>query len=121
MKQVLIIDDEGDLVEMLVLRLQKSGFLVDVALDGDTGLKEAIFSTPDVILLDIAMPGMGGWDVCKKLRDHSKTKNVPVIIITAKQIKDVHTRAKEVGANKVLTKPFDEVELVKAITAVIQA
>ena len=118
-KKVLIIDDEGDLVQLLLLRLQKFGFLVDVALDGEQGLEQTRAFKPDIILLDIAMPRMGGWEVCQQLKANQATKNIPIIVITAKVIKGLATRAEALGIAKVLTKPFDSAELVQVIKSLI--
>ncbi|MDP2599170.1 MAG: response regulator [Deltaproteobacteria bacterium] len=114
-KKVLIIDDEGDLVRLLVLRLQKFGFLVDVALDGEQGLEQTKSFKPDLILLDVALPRMGGWEVCQKLKTDAATKKIPIIVITAKPIKNLETKARDFGVNRILTKPFDSVELVQTI------
>ena len=114
-KKVLIIDDEGDLVRLLALRLQKFGFLVDVALDGEQGLEQIRSFRPDLILLDVALPRMGGWEVCEKLRTDAATKKTPIIVITAKPIKNLETKARSLGVDRVLTKPFDSAELVRTI------
>ena len=114
-KKILIIDDEGDLVRLLALRLQKFGFLVDVALDGEQGLEQIRSFRPDLILLDVALPRMGGWEVCEKLRTDAATKKTPIIVITAKPIKNLETKARSLGVDRVLTKPFDSAELVRTI------
>lgn len=118
-KKVLIIDDEGDLVSLLVLRLQKFGFLVDVALDGEQGLEQTKSFKPDLILLDVAMPRMGGWEVCQKLKAGTATKKIPIILITAKPIKNLESRAHSLGVDRVLNKPFDSAHLVQTIKSLI--
>lgn len=110
-KKILIIDDDGTLVHLLLLRLQHLGFLVDVALDGETGLKEALFFQPNIILLDIGMPKMGGWEICERLRSDPKTKNMPIIIITGLQPDDVKKRAQLLGIGHILCKPFQDEKL----------
>ena len=105
---------------MLVLRLQKSGFLVDAALSGESGLKQALHFKPDVILLDIAMPDMGGWEVCRTLKEQAHTKEIPIVIVTAKHIPNVVHKAKEAGADKVMQKPFDGVELIRMLHSIVK-
>lgn len=119
-KKVLIIDDEGDLVQLLALRLQKFGFLIDVALDGEQGMEQTKSFKPDLILLDIAMPRMGGWEVCQKLKAASSTKKIPVILITAKAIVDLETRARQLGVSRVFIKPFDTAKLVQTIKSLTE-
>ncbi|OGQ55736.1 MAG: hypothetical protein A3I75_04070 [Deltaproteobacteria bacterium RIFCSPLOWO2_02_FULL_50_16] len=119
-KKVLIIDDDGDLLELLVLYLVKKGFLVDVALNGKTGLQKAASFKPDVILLDIFMPGMDGWEVCTQLREAADAKKIPIIMITAHNIQDVAERAVAVGASRVLDKTIDLCELVKILNEYVK-
>jgi len=105
-KKVLIIDDEKDLVDVLLIRLQVAGCLVEAALDGKTGLEKARNFKPDIVLLDIVMPQMDGWEVCRLLRESHDTRNVPVVIFTAGDLSKSLERAKHVGANRVIQKPF---------------
>jgi DNA-binding response OmpR family regulator len=114
-KKILIIDDEGDLVEMLVLRLQSAGFLVDAAQSGAAGLAKARTFQPHVILLDVAMPGMDGWEVCRRLQDHSATAAIPVGIFTALQSVDLETHVNQAGAARLIHKPFDSDEIIAFI------
>ena len=114
-KKVLIIDDEGDLAELLTWRLQHNGFLVDIALDGEKGLERAFALSPDCILLDIVMPKVGGWDVCRRLREDPRTKNIPILVITALPSVDLDRRAKEAGVAAVFLKPLKEKDLLAHI------
>jgi DNA-binding response OmpR family regulator len=114
-KKILIVDDEGEFLEMMLLRFQSEGFLVDVATDGESGIKKAISSPPDVILLDVILPGMDGWQVCRSLKENPDTKKIPVLILTATQPNDYEERAKMLGAARIILKPFDEKELMKTI------
>jgi len=80
--RVLIVDDESDLTEALAIRLSSGwGFTVAVAHDGEEGLRKASVFKPDVILLDIAMPVVDGWEVCRRLRDDPNTRDVPVVVM----------------------------------------
>lgn len=113
--RLLIIDDEADLVEALALRFEASGFVVETAPDGPSGLKLAKSHRPDVVLLDIAMPGMSGWDVCKDLKADPATRTMPVLVMTAAMLKGADEAAKAAGADGVVRKPFDDRALVKAV------
>lgn len=114
-KRVLVIDDEMDLVELLMIRLRSTGFNSDFALDGRTGLEKVRQFKPDVILLDILLPGMNGWEVFEKLRNDPVTKSIPVVIITALQSNEVEDKAIQEGAQRVVLKPYNEKELVQLL------
>ncbi|NNN06672.1 MAG: response regulator [Elusimicrobia bacterium] len=108
-KRVLIVDDERDLTGALALRLSAGwGFIVAVAHDGAEGLRKAAVFRPDIILLDIAMPGIDGWEMCRRLRDDPNTRNIPLIIMTAWPEKGYEQRASQEGAIKVVLKPIDD-------------
>lgn len=117
-QKVLIIDDEGDLVELLVLRLAESGFLVDVALNGKKGMKKVKSFKPDVILLDIMMPEMDGWQVCSTLRDNPENDHIKVVMFSAHR--ENLKKAKEVGADQVILKPFNIQELIAALKSPVK-
>ncbi|MBI2336591.1 MAG: response regulator [Deltaproteobacteria bacterium] len=111
-KKVLIVDDEVDMLELLSPRLQAIGkYIVETATDGAMGLQKVGEFNPDIVLLDVVMPKMDGWEVCRSIRSSLATKNIPVILITAAQAIDLEKKAKEVGANKVLVRPYKEQEL----------
>ena len=118
-KKILIIDDEEDLVEMLALRLESTGqFAVERALNGQTGLKLAGDTLPDVILLDSIMPGMSGWEVCRKLRQDPRTKNIPIVIMTAGTPHEEKERARENGADHVVFKPYEYNDLLRVLDTI---
>ena len=118
-KKILIIDDEEDLVEMLALRLESTGQLaVERALNGQTGLKLAGDTLPDVILLDSIMPGMSGWEVCRKLRQDPRTKNIPIVIMTAGPPHEAKERARENGADHVVFKPYEYNDLLRVLDTI---
>lgn len=83
MKKILVIDDYPDNVFLLQDRLEQEGFEVIKAYDGGMGIQKAVEEQPDLILLDIMMPGISGYDVCKKLTSQDKTKLIPIILLTA--------------------------------------
>ena len=118
-RRVLIVDDESDLTEALAIRLSSGwGFTVAVAHDGAEGLRKASAFKPEVILLDIAMPHVDGWEMCRRLRDDPETRGTPVVVMTAWSTEDLHRRAAEEGVSKVLLKPADDDELLSVLRSV---
>ncbi|MBD3393206.1 MAG: response regulator [Chitinivibrionales bacterium] len=113
--RVLLIDDEKLLVKSTVLALGCYEFDTDGALDGPEGLEKARKEPPDIILLDIMMPGMDGWQVLKQLKESDATRNIPVVIFTAKEYSNGHALAREQGAAGYVAKPFELEELVEEI------
>ena len=117
-KKVLIVDDERDLVKPLALRLAIGGrYEVAVAYDGEDGLAQAVQFRPDVALIDLAMPGLDGWHLCRGLREDTRTRRTKVIIMTAWLSADLGRRALSEGVTQLLLKPFEETELLKALEA----
>ena len=118
-RRVLIVDDESDLTEALPLRPSSGwGFTVAVAHDGDEGLRKASAFRPDMILLDIAMPNVDGWEMCRRLRDDPETRVIPIVVMTAWSTDDLHRRAQDEGVAKVLLKPADDDELLAVLRSV---
>jgi len=119
MKKVLIIEDEKDLAELLAFNLEKEGYAATCVHDGKLGLERAGTDIPDLILLDLMLPGMLGTEVCKALRKDPRTAQIPIIMITAKGDEIDRVVGFEVGADDYIVKPFSmrEVSLrVKAVT-----
>ncbi len=113
--KILIIDDDNQNREILRLRLENAGFEVTEAIDGDKGVEAAINNSFDVIILDVMMPRRDGWDVCKTLKGNPRTKEVPVVMLTARS-KDIdQLRGFESGADEYLTKPVDHQELLRLL------
>lgn len=110
-KRVLIIDDEGDLLESAMMRLKAAGYSVEVAIDGETGLKQARTFKPDTVFVDIVMPEMDGWQVCRELRKDPGLNNAKVAVFTAAFFDGIEKRAQEVHADGVIVKPFDAKDL----------
>ena len=114
--RILLVDDDQTLSSLLGQYLRESNFEVLVAPDGTAGLRLAYNERPDLILLDVMLPGMDGWEVCSRLRELS---DVPVIMITAKATEADKLRGFQLGVDDYVTKPFSFVELVARIQAVI--
>ena len=119
-KRILIVEDEQELVKALQVRLGAAGYEVIVAYDGKEGLEKAQEGKPDLILLDILMPQMDGFETLEKLKQDSQTKAIPVIILTAKsQFEDV-TKTTNLGAEDYIVKPFDYIAMLGKIKRVLR-
>jgi two-component system response regulator RegX3 len=114
---VLVVDDEASYREALSVALQREGFAVDVAADGQEALMRFEVSRPDVVLLDVMLPKMSGIDVCREMRSRSK---VPIIMVTAKDAEIDAVVGLEVGADDYVTKPFRLRELVARVRAALR-
>jgi len=114
-EKILIIEDEADLVKGLKLNLADEGYEVDWASDGREGLRRALEDAPDLVILDIMLPGMNGLEVCRELRQ--KKTNIPVIMLTAKSEEVDKVVGLEIGADDYMTKPFSVRELLARIKA----
>lgn len=116
MKKILLIDDDQTLLHLLGEFLKDDSFEVISALSGSTGLRLAYEQRPDLILLDVMLPGMDGWEVCARLREMS---DVPIIMLTAKTTEADKLRGFRLGVDDYVTKPFSFAELVARIQAVL--
>jgi DNA-binding response OmpR family regulator len=114
---VLVIDDDENICQLVRLYLKKEGYQVGVAHTGAAGLAAIERDKPDLVILDIMLPGMDGWDVCRNIR---KTSNVPIIMLTAKGETFDKVLGLELGADDYIVKPFDPKELVARVRAVIR-
>jgi phosphate regulon transcriptional regulator PhoB len=119
-KTVLTIDDEKDLIELVRYNLEKEGFRVRGALDGETGLAMALQEKPDVVLVDLMLPGMDGLEVCRRLRADSRTAAIPLIMLTAKSGESDRVVGLELGADDYVTKPFSPRELTARVRALLR-
>ncbi len=118
---ILIIEDEPDLVDILAFNLEKDGFATRSALTGQAGLDAAaIDPKPDLVLLDLMLPDMPGTEVCRRLRAQDRMKNVPVIMLTARDAEVDRVVGFEVGADDYVTKPFSVRELLLRVRAVLR-
>ena len=120
MKKVLIIEDEKDLAELLAFNLEKEGYAATCVHDGKLGLERASADIPDLILLDMMLPGMLGTEVCKALRKDQRTSHIPIIMITAKGDEIDRVVGLEVGADDYIVKPFSMREVALRIKAVMR-
>ena len=117
-KTVLIVEDEKSIVDILRFNLEKDDYAVETAYDGETGLRLAVEKNPDLVLLDLMLPKMNGFDVCRRLRE--KGSNVPIIILTAREEEADKVLGLELGADDYITKPFSMRELMARVKANIR-
>lgn len=120
MQTVLIIEDENDLAELIAYHLEKEGYRPLIAGDGSSGLSEARDRKPDLILLDLMLPGMMGTEVCRLLKAGAATASIPVIMLTAKGEEIDRVVGFEVGADDYVVKPFSTRELMLRVRAVLR-
>jgi diguanylate cyclase (GGDEF)-like protein len=118
-RKILLIDDEVLLLEVMKTNLEIEGYEVITEMSGETGLVSAFVEEPDIVILDIMMPDVDGWEICQRLRSDSRTKYVPIIMLTA--LDEAHNVVKgfECGADDYLAKPFDNAELFARIKSVL--
>lgn len=117
---VLVIDDEKDLVELIRYNLEKEGYRVVGAADGESGLALAAVEKPDLIVIDLMLPGIDGLEVCRLLRKGSETYRIPIIMLTAKTSESDRVVGLEIGADDYVTKPFSPRELGARIKALLR-
>ena len=118
-KKILIVDDEKQLVSLVSLHMKMSGYEVLSAKDGEEALAIAREEAPDLIILDLMLPKMDGWEVCKRLRTESNIGDIPVIMLTARSEAGDKLKGFECGADDYVTKPFSPRELVARVKRVL--
>ena len=118
-KKILVVDDELDAVELLSIRLKSSGYDVISALDGNACFKKASEEKPDLIILDILMPKINGFEVCKRLKERNETKDIPVIMLTALTKEQDLSKGLEQCADCFITKPFNPEDLLYEIKSAL--
>ncbi len=119
-KKILVVDDEKDIVEMLKYNLEKEGYSVISALNGIRALEQARENKPDLILLDIMMPEMDGWEVCKQLMKDERTSTIPVIFLTAKGSEVDEVVGLELGADDYIIKPISIRKLIARVKTALR-
>jgi two-component system, OmpR family, phosphate regulon response regulator PhoB len=119
-ESILIIEDDPDIVELLQYNLEREGFRVVTALDGEAGLREAMARKPTLVLLDLMLPGINGLEVCRLLKQREDTASSAVIMLTAKGEESDVVLGLELGADDYVTKPFSPKELVARVRAVLR-
>ena len=121
-KKILVIDDEGDLLELARTRLEASGYSVSVLDSGARAMQVVKSEKPDLVLLDIVMPGKNGCDVCRELKADEATRGIPVIIFTAHYPEEEYIKigSDQIGADDYIIKPFDPKVLLAKIKVLVK-
>jgi DNA-binding response OmpR family regulator len=114
-KKILLVEDEKDMAYAVTLQLEAKGYEVITASDGREGLEKARMKKPDLIILDLMLPKIDGYKVCRMLKFDSKYKDIPIIIFTARAQDSDKNTGKEVGADAYITKPFEPSALLDKI------
>lgn len=118
-KKILIADDEPDVAKLLALRLKAHGYEVIIALEGIQALKRAHQENPDLIILDIRMPGLDGYSVFKNLHKSVDTAFIPVVFISALPPSEVEQKRLQLGADAFIRKPYESEELIAKVTKML--
>ena len=118
--RILIVEDERDIVELLRYNLQEAGFKTDYVRNGADALQRAVEEPPDLILLDLMLPEVDGLIVCRLLKGDPRTKNVPIVMLTAKIEEEDRVKGLELGADDYIPKPFSPREVVLRVAAVLR-
>ena len=119
-KRIIVIEDEEKIATMIISSLEREGFSIKSAHDGISGLRMVKAETPDLVMLDLMLPGLDGFEICKNIRMDPRTASIPIIIITAKVEEYDRVLGLELGADDYVTKPFSPRELVARVKAVLR-
>ena len=114
-KKVLICDDDPVILRLLQVNLEIEGYDVVIAHHGEEAVDKALAETPDLVLLDIMMPRMDGYEACRQIRSHDETKEVPIVFLSARAQQSDIDKGRAYGVSDYLTKPFDPTDLLEVI------
>ena len=120
MEHILIVEDEIDIANLVAFNLERSGFQVTIASDGREGLEKVLQKQPSLVILDLMLPGMDGYQVLKEMQRDSRSHAIPVLMLTAKGQIDDRIKGLELGADDYITKPFSPKELILRVKAIIK-
>ena len=118
--RIVVVEDDPSLGEILRIALKGGGYDVSLAADGESGLKDVVSARTDLVLLDIMLPRMDGYEVCRRIRANAATRDVPIIMLTAKGEERDVVKGLDLGANDYVTKPFSRPILLARIRAVLR-
>ncbi len=119
-RTILVVDDEAEIVRLLDHNLTKAGYVVITAKDGERGLEAVQRHRPDLVILDIMLPGIDGWDVCKRLKGDPVTAGTPLLLLTARAEEENRILGLELGADDYVTKPFGIREILARVKALLR-
>jgi len=118
-ENILIVDDEEDVIELVRYNLDRNGYRVETATTGEQALTKARAKLPDLMILDLMLPGIDGLEVCRKLKSETRTQNIPIIMLTAKGEEADIVTGLELGADDYITKPFSPKVLVARVRRIL--
>ncbi len=113
--RILVVEDEESLLKLESILLSSKGYNVTGVMDGKSALEEVMAHRPDLVILDIMLPEIDGFEVCRRIRENPATSTIPVVMLTAKKNSQDVARGAEVGANAYLTKPFKSAKVIEVI------
>jgi two-component system phosphate regulon response regulator PhoB len=119
-ERILVVDDEPDILSILVYQLSREGYRVSTAVTGRAAIDTAITEKPDLVVLDLMLPELDGYEVLEQLRRHESTNSIPVILLTARTEEEERLRGFDTGADDYVTKPFSPRELVARVKALLR-
>ena len=119
-KRILVVDDEPDILKMVKFRLEKEGYEVATAVDGQKALDSIKAERPDLVFLDLRLPVMDGYEVCTTLKADENLKQIPIIFLTASVVSNIAEKVKQFNADGYLIKPFDPIKLLETVKKFIK-
>ena len=119
-ERILVVDDEPDILSLLVYQLSREGYRISTAVDGRSAVSTALEDRPDLIVLDLMLPAMDGYQVLRELRENERTSEIPVLLLTARREEEDRIHGFEKGADDYVTKPFSPRELVLRVGALLR-
>ena len=117
--RILIVEDEESLLKLESILLSSKGYVVTGVMDGKSALKEIEANRPDLVVLDIMLPEMDGFEVCRQIKEDPVTRDIPVVMLTAKKNSQDQARGMQVGADAYITKPFKSVKVIETIEGLL--
>jgi CheY-like chemotaxis protein len=119
-KKILIVDDEPDILKIVIFRLKTKGYQTISATSGENALQLLAGDRPDLIILDLRLPGINGDEVCRKIKSDERLKDIPVILLTASTGQDIEKLSKGIGAVDFIRKPFDSQNFINKVENVFR-
>lgn len=119
-KKILFVDDERDLAETGQILLSEEGYNVELAFDGLSAVEKVYEERPDLVVLDITLPEMDGYQVCRVLKNDPQYSDIPIIMLTARTQRSDEFRGKETGADEYMTKPYSPMELIESVKKILE-
>jgi len=120
MEHILIVEDEIDIAQLVSFNLERAGYSVDIVHDGREGLEKILKDQPNLVILDLMLPGMDGYQILKEMQRDTRSHSIPVLMLTAKSQTDDRIKGLELGADDYLTKPFSPKELILRAQAILK-